>query len=123
MTGIYFYDGRAPELAERLRPSARGELEITDLNRIYMDEGLLNVEVMGAGYAWLDTGTHASLLDAAMFIRIIEERQGLKICCPEEVAWRRGYISDADLLRLAEPLRPSGYGDYLLRIMEKGHRR
>jgi glucose-1-phosphate thymidylyltransferase len=123
VTGIYFYDGRAPELAQRLRPSPRGELEITDLNRAYLDEGLLNVEVMGAGYAWLDTGTHASLLDAALFIKIIEDRQGLKICCPEEVAWRMGFITDDQLIRLAEPLRASGYGGYLLRVMERGHGR
>jgi glucose-1-phosphate thymidylyltransferase len=120
VTGIYFYDGQAPQLAQGLRPSPRGELEITDLNRAYLDQGMLNVEILGAGYAWLDTGTHASLLDAAMFIKIIEDRQGLKVCCPEEVAWRMGLITDNDLIRLAEPLRPSGYGDYLLQMMKRG---
>ena len=123
VTGIYFYDSRVVDLAQRVRPSARGELEITDLNRLYLDAGELNVETMGAGYAWLDTGTHASLLDAALFTRIIEERQGLKICCPEEVAWRMGYISDDALVALAQPLRKSGYGEYLLKMMEKGQGR
>jgi glucose-1-phosphate thymidylyltransferase len=93
------------------------------LNRLYLEQGQLNVEIMGAGYAWLDTGTHASLLDAALFTRIVEDRQGLKICCPEEVAWRMGYIDDANLAALAEPLRRSGYGEYLIKIMERGHGR
>jgi glucose-1-phosphate thymidylyltransferase len=123
VTGIYFYDNQVVELARQVRPSARGELEITDLNRLYLERGELNVEIMGAGYAWLDTGTHASLLDAAQFTKIIEDRQGLKICCPEEVAWRMGFISDADLHALAEPLRKSGYGEYLLKVMEKGQGR
>jgi glucose-1-phosphate thymidylyltransferase len=123
VTGIYFYDGQAVELAQRLRPSPRGELEITDLNRLYLERGDLRVEIMGAGYAWLDTGTHASLLDAALFTKIIEDRQGLKICCPEEVAWRMGFISDAELVALAEPLRKSGYGEYLLKMMERGQGR
>jgi len=123
VTGIYFYDARAAGFARGLTPSARGELEITDLNRRYLDEGALDVEIMGAGYAWLDTGTHASLLDAALFIRIIEERQGLKVCCPEEVACRMGFITDDQLRALAAPLRKSGYGDYLLRVMERGHGR
>ena len=114
VTGIYFYDEQAVELARRVRPSARGELEITDLNRLYLEAGRLDVEILGPGFAWLDTGTHASLLDAALFTKIIEDRQGLKICCPEEVAWRMGYISDDQLVALAEPLRPSGYGDYLI---------
>ena len=117
VTGLYFYDGQAVELADSLVPSARGELEITDLNRLYLERGLLHVERLGRGFAWLDTGTHASLLDAATFVRIIEERQSLKICCPEEIAWRQGFIDDAQLERLAVPLRKSGYGDYLLEIL------
>lgn len=122
VTGLYFYDERACDLADSLRPSARGELEITDLNRCYLESGDLNVEVLGAGFAWLDTGTHASLLDAALFTKIVEDRQGLKICCPEEVAWRMGFISEAELIALAEPLRKSGYGDYLLTVIEAGRR-
>ena len=120
VTGLYFYDGRAVELARQIRPSARGELEITDLNRLYLEAGDLNVELMGRGFAWLDTGTHGSLLDAALYVRIIEERQGLKICCPEEIAWRQGFIADARLRRVAEPLRKSGYGEYLLAQLERG---
>jgi glucose-1-phosphate thymidylyltransferase len=120
VTGLYFYDERVVDYAEAIRPSARGELEITDLNRLYLEAGDLHVELMGAGFAWLDTGTHASLLDAALFTKIIEDRQGLKICCPEEVAWRMGFISDDDLARLAEPLRKSGYGDYLLGTLRGG---
>jgi glucose-1-phosphate thymidylyltransferase len=123
VTGLYFYDEQVVERARAIRPSERGELEITDLNRLYLEAGELNVELMGAGFAWLDTGTHASLLDAAMFTRIVEERQGLKICCPEEVAWRMGFISDDDLARLAGPLRKSGYGDYLLTVMTTGRGR
>lgn len=118
VTGLYFYDGRAVEFARQLSPSARGELEITDLNRLYLEAGDLHVEIMGRGYAWLDTGTHAALNDAANYVRITEERQGLKICCPEEIAWRMGYIDDAGLERIAAPLRKSGYGDYLLRLLE-----
>ncbi|MDO9487029.1 MAG: sugar phosphate nucleotidyltransferase, partial [Sphingomonadaceae bacterium] len=114
VTGLYFYDGRAPAYAQEIRPSARGELEITDLNRRYLQAGDLHVELMGRGFAWLDTGTHGSLLDAANYVRIIEERQGLKICCPEEIAWRQGFIDDARLEQLALPLRRSGYGLYLL---------
>lgn len=118
VTGLYFYDGRAVDYARQLKPSARGELEITDLNRMYLEAGSLNVEIMGRGYAWLDTGTHNALLDAANYVRIIEERQGLKICCPEEIAWRKGFIDDDQLAKLAAPLRKSGYGDYLLRLLE-----
>jgi glucose-1-phosphate thymidylyltransferase len=123
VTGLYFYDQKVVDYAHSITPSARGELEITDVNRLYMEAGALNVELMGAGYAWLDTGTHDSLLDAALFTRIIEERQGLKICCPEEVAWRMSFIDDNDLERLAEPLRKSGYGTYLLAILNQGHGR
>lgn len=118
VTGLYFYDARAVDFAHAIKPSARGELEITDVNRLYLEAGDLIAQTMGAGYAWLDTGTHASLLDAAVFTKIVEDRQGLKICCPEEVAWRMGFIDDAALIRLAEPLRRSGYGDYLLRVVE-----
>ncbi|MCS6986102.1 MAG: glucose-1-phosphate thymidylyltransferase RfbA [Sphingomonadaceae bacterium] len=115
VTGLYFYDERAVAFAHDLKPSARGELEITDLNRRYLEAGDLHVEIMGRGFAWLDTGTHESLLDAGLYVKIFEERQGLKICCPEEIAWRQGFISAEDLRRLAEPLRKSGYGEYLLR--------
>ncbi len=119
VTGLYFFDGRAPELAGRLEPSPRGELEITDLNRLYLEEGRLRVELLGRGYAWLDTGTPESLLDAAEFIRTIETRQGLKISCPEEIAWRMGFISADDLRNLAGPLAKSEYGSYLLQIVEQ----
>lgn len=118
VTGLYFYDGDAVALARDLKPSPRGELEITDLNRAYLDAGKLHVELMGRGFAWLDTGTHSSLLDAALYVRIVEERQGLKICCPEEIAWRKGFISAEQLARMAEPLRKSGYGEYLLGQLE-----
>jgi len=120
VTGLYFYDGQAVDRAAGLAPSPRGELEITDLNRLYLEADELNVELMGRGYAWLDTGTHGSLIDAANYVRITEERQGLKICCPEELCWRMGFIDDAQLLRVAEPLRKSGYGDYLLKLLERG---
>jgi glucose-1-phosphate thymidylyltransferase len=113
VTGLYFYDGEAVARARDLKPSPRGELEITDLNRTYLDDGKLHVEMMGRGIAWLDTGTHASLLDAATFVRIVEERQGMKISCPEEIAWRQGFIDDAQLEALAAKLGKSGYGDYL----------
>ena len=121
VTGLYFYDERAVEFAQRLAPSPRGELEITDLNRMYLDAGDLNVEIMGRGYAWLDTGTHNSLIDAGNYVRIIEERQGLKICCPEEIAWRKGFIDTPQLERLGGELRKSGYGDYLLGLIDEGH--
>lgn len=120
VTGLYFYDGQAVERAANLAPSARGELEITDLNRLYLEAGELNVELMGRGYAWLDTGTHASLIDAANYVRITEDRQGLKVCCPEELVWRMGFIDDAQLQRIAEPLRKSGYGEYLIKLLERG---
>jgi glucose-1-phosphate thymidylyltransferase len=118
VTGLYFYDETVADRARGLKPSARGELEITDLNRLYLEEGALAVEIMGRGFAWLDTGTHASLLDAATYVRITEERQGLKICCPEEIAWRQGFITADQLRAIAEPLRKSGYGEYLLRLLE-----
>lgn len=117
VTGLYFYDNTVVDRARDLRPSPRGELEITDLNRLYMDDCQLAVEIMGRGYAWLDTGTHGSLLDAATYVRITEERQGLKICCPEEIAWRQGFISDTELEAIAQPLRKSGYGEYLLHLL------
>lgn len=120
VTGLYFYDGDAVALARELKPSPRGELEITDLNRCYLDAGKLAVEIMGRGYAWLDTGTHGSLLDAANYVRITEERQGLKISCPEEIAWRMGFIDDARLEQLAAPLVKSGYGEYLLGLLKRG---
>ena len=117
VTGLYFYDATVVDRARDLRPSARGELEITDLNRLYMDEGQLHVEIMGRGFAWLDTGTHGSLIDAAQYVRITEERQGLKICCPEEIAWRQGFISSGQLERIAQPLLKSGYGEYLMQLL------
>jgi glucose-1-phosphate thymidylyltransferase len=117
VTGLYFYDDTVVDRARDLKPGSRGELEITDLNRLYMDEGQLNVEIMGRGYAWLDTGTHGSLIDAAQYVRITEERQGLKICCPEEIAWRQGFIDDAGLERIAQPLIKSGYGEYLIQLL------
>ena len=120
VTGLYFYDGDAVALARDLKPSPRGELEITDLNRIYLEAGKLNVELMGRGFAWLDTGTHTSLLDAANYVRIVEERQGLKICCPEEIVWRLGHIDDDQLEAIATPLRKSGYGEYLLGQLRDG---
>ena len=118
VTGLYFYDETVVDRARDLKPSPRGELEITDLNRLYLDEGEMSVEIMGRGFAWLDTGTHASLLDAATYVRITEERQGLKISCPEEIAWRQGFITAERLRAIAEPLRKSGYGEYLLKLME-----
>jgi len=118
VTGLYFYDETVVDRARDLAPSPRGELEITDLNRLYLEEGTMSVEIMGRGFAWLDTGTHASLLDAATYVRITEERQGLKICCPEEIAWRQGFITTDRLREIAEPLRKSGYGEYLIKLLE-----
>ena len=119
VTGLYFYDERVVELARHLAPSARGEYEITDLNRLYLEQNALHVEIMGRGYAWLDTGTHDSLLDAGQFIATLERRQGLKIACPEEIAWRSGWIDDAQLERLAQPLAKNGYGQYLMRLLKE----
>ncbi|MEQ1438586.1 glucose-1-phosphate thymidylyltransferase RfbA [Fontimonas sp. SYSU GA230001] len=119
VTGLYFYDADVVKLARQIRPSPRGELEITDLNRLYLERDALQVELMGRGMAWLDTGTHDSLLDAGTFIQTLEKRQGLKIACPEEVAYRSGFIDAAQLRRLAEPLLKSGYGAYLLRMLEE----
>ena len=118
VTGLYFYDRQACDLAAELRPSSRGELEITDLNRRYLELGLLNVEIMGRGYAWLDTGTHDSLLEAASFIATLQKRQGLQVACPEEIAYRQGWIDAAALESLAAPLAMSGYGRYLLSILK-----
>ena len=119
VTGLYFYDNKVLDIAAALRPSARGELEITDVNRTYLERGALNVVVMGRGNAWLDTGSHDSLIDASVFIATIEKRQGLKVSCPEEIAWRMGWIDDAGLERLAQPLAKNGYGQYLLSILRE----
>jgi glucose-1-phosphate thymidylyltransferase len=120
VTGLYFYDGRAPEFAAELKPSSRGELEITDLNRRYLEDGSLKLEKLGRGYAWLDTGTHESLLQAGTFVETIEARQGLKICCPEEIAYMNGWINAAQLEALAQPLLKNGYGQYLMSLLKLG---
>jgi glucose-1-phosphate thymidylyltransferase len=119
VTGLYFYDNNVCNIAADIKPSQRGELEITDVNRVYLQRQALNVELLGRGMAWLDTGTHESLLDASHFIATIERRQGLKICCPEEIAFRRQYIDASQLAKLADPLKKNGYGKYLLKILQK----
>ena len=120
VTGLYFYDARVCDFAENLKPSPRGELEITDLNRCYLDDGSLQLEKMGRGYAWLDTGTHESLVEASTYIETIEKRQGLRVCCPEEIAWQNSWIDGDDLQRLAAPLAKNGYGQYLLSLVSRG---
>lgn len=122
VTGLYFYDSQVVEIAKTLKPSGRGELEITDINRIYLERGQLNVKLMGRGYAWLDTGTHDSLLEAGQFIATLEQRQGLKVACPEEIAFRAGWIDAAQLAELARPLLKNGYGRYLMQCLEAGVR-
>ena len=120
VTGLYFYDEKVSEIATKLKPSARGELEITDLNRVYLETGALQVETLTRGFAWLDTGTHESLIHAATFVQTIQERQGFMVSCPEEIAYRMGWITAADLTRLAEPVKKNGYGQYLLKIAAEG---
>ncbi len=118
VVGLYFYDNDVVKIASEIKPSDRGEIEITDVNRIYLQNGRLRVELMGRGYAWLDTGTHQSMIDASVYVKTIEERQGLKIACIEEIAYKMGYITAEQLCRVAEPLRKSGYGEYLLKVVE-----
>ena len=119
VTGLYFYDSRAPEFAKQIQPSARGELEITALNQIYLDHDQLKVELLEDGTAWLDTGTHRDMLGASQFVGILEERQGRRICCPEAISWQKGWINNDHLRRIAEPLVKSGYGKFLLRLVNK----
>ena len=120
VVGLYFYDNSVIKKAEELKPSARGEYEITDINRLYLENGDLSVSIMGRGFAWLDTGTHDSLLEASTFVKVIEERQGQKIACIEEISWRMGFINDEELIELAKPLEKSGYGKYLMEIISEG---